>query len=841
MKKKTIRLSEKAPLSVLAPVQTDKTGRVWEAVLIQAGTSKNRRYYSPKVLKAAVPLFEGLKAQAYQYGNTLPAYNHLPGSVDGLKQGFALNTVGFFKNARYGTFTTREGKTGEGILAEFHVLPSHAWLSENLKYAYDHNHENILGFSIDARGFGREGVVGGETVQIVEKIEAAASTDVVSVPAAGGRVLRLVAGMGDHNMRYLLSMLLKFRPSWAKLVQEADLGEDEQVLRILEAAYQSAHEVVQKTSVNDFEAMQGGARAMSTLNSAVTFVKAGKPEEATKILEPWVSQITESATNANANFLYPQVRQAAPAPVPVVVPAPVPAPVPVRESQDMGVALTAKFEKLEKELLRERNNNRLSRRLSESQLPALAQSRIAQRLNDREELSEAQINDAIREEQEYITALAPTPSPVTGLGGAYGAGQGARQTVVVGKEKLDKLRRGMDLMFAGDEFDKDGNRAFTGIKEAWAQFNPHKTSYDNREMTRWIFEAIALAFPKNMQNASSEPIDVYDKHKRFLKENWSQVCSQDLKEGVITSEFTVAFGDSMFKRMQSLYLNDPAANWRSIVSPSFTNLNDATRVYNIVRMGDIPVLPQVLERATYQELIENPTEANEKITPGKYGGVYTLSWESLLVDDLGYLRQIPTLLAKSSNRRIARLVFNVLESNATMNADSLALLHSSHSNLISGNPALGYSGIVSGVQLFRDQLSQDASEKLGLKPKWLLTGPKKEAAAWELCASDRKASTAEDSTLESFVRGMAIQPLMSVELGKTGTTDDYWWLLADPREAEVLVVGFLGGRSVPDIFVQGEQTPTAGSYFSQDVITFKVRLVVGATAVDYRGIAGSQA
>lgn len=817
---------------ILSPGTASPKGEVWEVVLIETGTSKNGFHYRPDVLKKAVPLFEGLPAKAFMFGTqALPDFNHLPLIKPGENQkDHAVNTVGFYKNARYSTFTGRNGRISEGIVAEFHILEGHKWLRENLKDAFSKGMERILGFSIDAEADVRRDKIDGRSVFVVENLTYVKHTDVVSSPSAGGQVLRLVASTGDPQMKRLLAMIMKYRPSWlTAAIQESAASDDEKVLQALEGAHQAINRVIMESiPVTDFDAISAATKAQGALVGAIRSVKEAKPEVAADLLEPWVSQVQHSASGYSG-YLYPP--KSAPAP------APTPAPAPASVQESVNTQVMESVNQLKRELAIERNNALVTRLVTDSGLPKTAQIRLIESLSGREDTTETKVRESIEAERNYISNLSPTPG-ITGLGGSYGS---PKADVKMGKERLDKLQEAMDMMFNAQESNKDGIRAFRSLKEAWAQYNPHGTHWDAATMSRWIFEAIAKSFPPNFANATSEPLDAFEKHQKFVKENWNQIASVNLKEAVTSSEFTVAFGTSFLKRMVNSYTNDPRANWRQIVSPSFVNLQDATRTFELVRMGDIPILPRVAERDAYLELIEDPTEAKENLTPYKYGGIYSLTWESVMVDDLGYLRKIPFLLGRSANLRIARNVFSKLEDNVTLNATSAALISSTHNNLITGNPALAYNALISGTKLFRNQTSQDANEKLGLSPRLLLCGPEKEAVAWELTASDRKATAGEDSTLKSYAQNLGLTMISTVELGRAAGTLYRWYMLADPAEHEGIVVGFLGGRSTPDIFVQGEQTPTTGQYFTNDIITFKIRLVMGSAVADYRPFVGSHA
>jgi len=60
-----------------------------------------------------------------------------------------------------------------------------------------------------------------------------------------------------------------------------------------------------------------------------------------------------------------------------------------------------------------------------------------------------------------------------------------------------------------------------------------------------------------------------------------------------------------------------------------------------------------------------------------------------------------------------------------------------------------------------------------------------------------------------------------------------WTLIADIADVPFIEVGFLDGSEEPDLFVQ--DSPTQGSLFTNDQITYKIRHIYGGTVQDYRG------
>jgi len=57
----------------------------------------------------------------------------------------------------------------------------------------------------------------------------------------------------------------------------------------------------------------------------------------------------------------------------------------------------------------------------------------------------------------------------------------------------------------------------------------------------------------------------------------------------------------------------------------------------------------------------------------------------------------------------------------------------------------------------------------------------------------------------------------------TDATD--WVTLADPSRFPVLEIGFLDGKEEPELFIQ--DSPTVGSLFSNDKVTYKIRHIYG--------------
>lgn len=157
----------------------DPQGRLWVVCLIQPGDSLNGARYRPEVLEAAAPLFEGVKA--FSDHATQHEMRERP-------ERSVRDIVGWFDGVRM---------TESGLVARFHVADNARWLRELLLDCYEHGKPNLIGFSIDAVAEGRRSP--DNQAFVVERILKVRSVDVVTEPAAGGRIVDLVASLAEEN------------------------------------------------------------------------------------------------------------------------------------------------------------------------------------------------------------------------------------------------------------------------------------------------------------------------------------------------------------------------------------------------------------------------------------------------------------------------------------------------------------------------------------------------------------------------------------------------------------------------------------------------------------------
>ena len=175
-------------------LEASATAGSYEVRIIAEGTSKNGNTYPPEVLAASVGIFEGAKVFAYELGKGL--LDHLPATTKeqiGDGAGLLRNLVGVIEGVAH--------KTRDGVAGLYGTLKILApWAQEVVESVFTAGKRDLIGLSIDAKA---KTVAEGDTAKVVE-IAPNPTVDLVSNPAAGGELLRLVASTNSNPTEGLI-------------------------------------------------------------------------------------------------------------------------------------------------------------------------------------------------------------------------------------------------------------------------------------------------------------------------------------------------------------------------------------------------------------------------------------------------------------------------------------------------------------------------------------------------------------------------------------------------------------------------------------------------------------
>jgi len=837
----------------------DAEGKTWDAVIIQSGMSKNGRFYSDEVLLKSVKLFEGARCYAYEFkGNYL---DHLPDFAKAaMPEGFARNLVGWFENVRFDEFIGVDGKAHTGLVATFHCTDDQ--IRQTFLNAWKEGKRDLLGFSIDVDGTIGKVWMESQLVDKVESIEQVTSVDVVSVPAAGGQVVRLVASQGGMGMKdKIIALIKEHSPQLLNGLDPAAITEDQawelldKMLDGMEGDATGQNESLKAKTQGMLEsllsAILGSDEKLTEtlkgdpelLEKAAGYLKARSAESAYALLEAVAkkrikappAQGTQEASSADPKMAAQ-----------------------VKEAVEKARSAEEEAKKAKGDMALMKAQQTLTESLAaEKDLPEVSKKQIQKQFTGRV-FEPKDLQEAIKEQREYLGALVQS-GDVDGLG----------SQVKLGLQESDKLQLALDLMmgYKPEESEKpqyQGIRPFRGLREAFHAFAKYDISDDGR-----LSESVL----------------------RRVRE-------------ATTADFSFALGTSLTRRLTKEYQRLPY-DWRKI---STVVPIDNFKLQERIRWGGLGVLPTVSESTTqdYPELTF-PTDERATYTPSKKGGLITITREMILNDDLGVLRRLPNRIAVAASRQLNRFVFDLLLNfgagsiNGGTIYDGVALYHANHLNVVT-NP-LNYANLVTarqklfqmpeygtkstiaaalgvaatsitvaagdGVKFKADDYFQIEAEiirisavatdtltivkgqfgttdaahnsgttiyqitepHLGLQLKYLVVPIDLQITASILRNSDKVpgGNLNDDNTIKGMFE-IITSPFLR------GDTNN-WYVLADPSQLDLIEVGFVEGREEPVILLQDQ--PMLGNVFMRDNIKYKIRHEYGGTVIDFRGFVGA--
>lgn len=675
----------------------EKTGAAWRVLLIRSGTSGNGIHYSPEVLQEAVPLFEGVKAYADH-----PSRDEMRSRPERSIR----DVVGWYDRVAYDS-------QHNGIAADFHVLESADWLRAMLRSAWDAGKGDLLGFSINAAGTKTGKRKDGGA--LLEAIVSVTSTDVVTTPGAGGRLLGMLESERSAGVR-----------------PEGEMTPEE-----------IAQLVTQSVAANA-ETLKAGL--LEAVREELKGTRGG-----TAVADP---------------------------------PAPAAAPEPLKEVQDELAALR-----------RERRIIQIGTRIDLAALPTAHAAKLKARLTEaaqRRDVDDAEVDAEIAFVRDLIME--------SGVARPSWAG-----TMKAGDSAHDKMVKSLQGWFDGSPV--DGVPAVRDLRESYAHWN----------------------------GQSYLDVEPYSLWRSFATRYDSAGDHSQIRESLGTSDWGQVFADVFYLQMIKMYAASPDYDkWRLIVSDIESVPDFRTRHW--ARVGGYGDFSSVAEKGTYPTLT-SPGDEEVAYAVAKYGGIDDISLEMILGDRLQIVRRLPQLMAYAAARTLYKFVFNLATTtNPTMDYDSVALYDSAHAN--TGTTALSVAGMSAVKVAMRSQTAFGQSQEiLGTRnaPKILIVPNELEDRAMRIVNPSDAYATALASSTDTNTE---LDPhtfknsgiVVHVYDQLTDATD--WWVVADPTKVPTIVMGFLNGRTEPELFTQDQAN--VGSAFTADKISYKVRHVFGGEVQEHR-------
>ncbi len=280
-----------------------------------------------------------------------------------------------------------------------------------------------------------------------------------------------------------------------------------------------------------------------------------------------------------------------------------------------------------------------------------------------------------------------------------------------------------------------------------------------------------------------------------------------------TADFPALMGNTVGRTLRRAYELAPQT-FKPFVRPATV---PDFRPVSRVALSDISKMQAVAEGAEYQYATVG--DSSEQYVVGKWGQIISITWETIINDDLNAFDRIPMAMGQEAAQVESDVVWAILLSNPMM-SDGKTLFHADHGNLGAATD-MTLDSLQAGRTRMRTQKSVNG-RFLNNAPSFLIAGPLKEQKANQFTSSNYVATKNGDINPEY---NRTLTPIIEGRI-----VDNSWFLSADPnaQSIDTIEAAHLAGH-------EGLQTEQRQGFVT-DGVEIKGRLVFGAKAIDWRGL-----
>ncbi len=261
------------------------------------------------------------------------------------------------------------------------------------------------------------------------------------------------------------------------------------------------------------------------------------------------------------------------------------------------------------------------------------------------------------------------------------------------------------------------------------------------------------------------------------------------------------------------------------------------KAINRIRFSESPNLEVVPESHDYPE--KAMSDSRESYSVSKYGASFSVSWETVVNDDLDALSRIPAMHGNAARREQNRAVYSVLTANAAL-SDTGLLFNTTAVTTAGGHANQSASAAVISATTLNNAYVSMLTQKglntnviLNIQPRFLIVPAAISHTALQFVNSiaDPGAggnAAGNSNTLNIYgPQGMRnLQVIIEPQLDSNSAS--IWYLAADSSQIDTVELTFL----------QGEESPVLESEWNikNDTWLYKIRQTFAAKAIDFRGL-----
>ena len=327
------------------------------------------------------------------------------------------------------------------------------------------------------------------------------------------------------------------------------------------------------------------------------------------------------------------------------------------------------------------------------------------------------------------------------------------------------------------------------------------------------------------------------------------------QEAMTLPDFPNLFGDTIDRAVLAYY-KAWVPDWASYTTVGTVKDFRTAKRFDI--QGMQAVLPAVTERAEYQE--RGPTDATPiTLQAAKYGGMFGISFEALIDDDLGALTDLPQRLAVAARRTEA---VNIAAMYCDVNGPNASVYTAGNKNKMltaqfpfcpTNNMPLSITALGFAMQAMAMQLDPDGHPIL-IDAYTLVVPPALEVAANNILHATQFVTSGIDGGYganpstgptdavwaQNWLSGklkVVVDPYIPFT-ATTANANTSWFLFADPRGARpAMELAYLVGHDAPELFTKLPNASHLGGGmvaedFESDTVWYKIRHVFATAVID---------
>jgi len=321
-----------------------------------------------------------------------------------------------------------------------------------------------------------------------------------------------------------------------------------------------------------------------------------------------------------------------------------------------------------------------------------------------------------------------------------------------------------------------------------------------------------------------------------------QISEHHMREVMSTSDFPILFGDILDTRLLAQYRETPVT-WPAYAQRGTVVDFRQARLIALDGMQQ-PLYPSNRKAELDGVDIDNDLSETPYTTQVQvYERGYTYNWRMLINRRGEFLSRLPQFLARAA-RRTEEYFATDLFVNST-GPDS-TFFSAGHNNIVTGNPALGESGLEAAVNLLYGRTDSNG-QPIVVEGITLLVPPLLTIAATKLLravsieAVPASASAGVRILTENWMQRFKpvtnwYLPIVDTSANKNTT----WYLFADPQDRPAMEMTFLQGYEEPSMWQKAPNTqrlgggvdPMMGDYEDMSIHQ-KIMHILGGTLIDY--------